>query len=80
MTSHRKPLKETPILVPSVWSRQHRKWSADNWMKLNAKKCNEMWICCVKEKPKITQLSIELVWSSFRTCLFLQSIGINHSK
>ena len=35
------------------------KWSADNWMKLKAKKCKEMRICYLKEKPQITQLHID---------------------
>ena len=53
-------------------------WSSSNWMKLNAKKCKEMRICCLKDPIdfhhlKIDDQQLEIATSHKVLCLALQS-------
>jgi hypothetical protein len=34
-------------------------WSLSNWMKLNVKKCKELRVCFLKEKPHLQPLQLD---------------------
>ena len=49
-------------------------WSSSNWMKLNAKKCQEILVCLLQEKPQLQPLQIDgqvLEFVSSYTCKVL---------